>query len=298
MREPPAPQRTVPERFLEADRYRARREWLRYEGTPQRELLRRTREIFLGAVLRRRRTPFPRTLEVGSGPGRFSPILIQGSRETVVLDASSVMLREARRRLRGIRDLAVTRSSLVQGDAGVLPFPAETFQLVVALGNVVGFAEKKAELVLEELLRCVTSNGVVVIETVSPISRVPRFVERTGPSRWVRLLRSDPAETLPELLQDGFQAVPVPSDFGKPGEKFAFFGAKEITDYLEEEGFRVQDQLVAAPLTGGDPDLVRAIASAGPGNLERLLRWENRAGRNASLRTAGGHLLTSAVRTG
>ena len=77
------------DRFREADAYRARREWLRYEGTGQRDLYRELRERFLA----RHAADTGWTLDVGSGPGRFLPSVGGTRTRKVAIDLSLEMLR-------------------------------------------------------------------------------------------------------------------------------------------------------------------------------------------------------------
>jgi hypothetical protein len=205
------------------------------------------------------------------------------------------MLKEALRRLQGshVRSGPV---DIVVADAGWFPIRKSSAGVVVALGNVVGFAGGSAFQVLDELAGAVCPGGVLVVETVDPVVRVPNFVDSASPSAWSRMIDEDPAAALPRLLGQGFHPVSVRTGSAEDPSQFRFVSPIRIASSLARAGFRVEDQLVAAPFTGGNPELVEGIARGGRGAMEKLLRWENYGGRLRQLLDSGGHALTCAVR--
>lgn len=284
-----------PQRFRSAGAYEVDREWNRYEGTPQRDLLRAVREDFLQRSLRRAPAHRRWSVEVGPGPGRFSPFLLPGTQRLVLADLSAAMLRTALQRLRA----GPPRPEGLLADGAHLPIRPGTADVVVALGNVAGFAEESSLAVLSELCTCVGPSGMLVVETTAARTAVLRFPARLSVEDWRSLLRKDPQRWLPDLLRQGSLPVPESSTGGREPARaggFQYLGAAEVARFLEHDGLRVREQLVSAPLTGDDPHLVERLYRLGPGGLTSLLRWERAAGSDPGVRTLGGHLLTCATR--
>jgi hypothetical protein len=212
------------------------------------------------------------------------------------MDVSRAMLQEALRRLR-TSDAHASSVDAIVADAGWFPLRKGSADLVVAIGNVVGFAGGSAFRVLEELASAVSLDGVLVVETVDPVIRVPRFIDTLSPSTWARMIDENPATTLPGLLEQGFHSVSARTNLVDGSSQFRFVSPVRIARSLVRAGFSIQDQLVAAPFTGGNPELVESIVRRGTNSMERLLRWENYGGRLRLLLDSGGHTLTCAVRT-
>ncbi len=283
----------VPERFLAADRYRARREWDRYEGTPQRELLRRSRERFLQVNLRHAHRKFPRMLELGPGPGRFSPILARFTDRLLRIDVSRAMLKEARRHAPRGSPRADDRIADILGDAGQLPLPSRSVPCVVALGNLLGFAGDRGPDVLDEISRTLTPRGMLVLETMNPPAQVPRFVHRMSVTEWRRTVHEAVGYRLITLLREGWERAPQTLPRPTPST-FSFISPEEVVDWLDDLGFEIGDQMVTAPLLGGEPSLVAEISRGRTEILEEILRWEDYAGRRPEFLRWGGHTLTVA----
>lgn len=122
-------------------------------------------------------------LDVGGGYGRLSAPL--GTRHRVVLlDISPEMLGEARGRCAG--DVA-----LVEGDARRLPFPDETFDVVIALDLLVHLPGLSGG--LSELARVLRPGGQLMTDTTnaSPwwVAAYPAYVG-WRPIRLVRTMRA------------------------------------------------------------------------------------------------------------
>jgi SAM-dependent methyltransferase len=284
-------------RFTRAGDYESQREWRRYEGTPQRELLRTVRERFLQRALGEVRAGRGLVVEVGPGPGRFTPLLEASADRLVLLDLSRRMLDESLgrsgRERRGGRP-----ADGVLGDAARVPLRGEIARVVVALGNIVGFAGDRSLGALQEVAGLVAPGGVLVVETVAHRTGTPKFLRHTRPEAWPALLRQDPTRHLARQLAAGLDpCASAPSSGGVEGGDFQFLAADAVVRFLNREGFEIRDQMIAAPLTGGDPDLVGSIIAQHRGHLGPLLRWEECAGRFPSILSAGGHTLTAAVAT-
>lgn len=182
----------------------------------------------------------------------------------------------------------------VLGDATRMPIREESVSITVALGNVVGMSGDRSLAGLQELAGSLRKGGVLIVETVGERRSVPRFVGRVHPGGWATLLRQEPSRGLPPRLSEGMVDLPPSEERGRLGE-FQFLEPDAVVRFLVREGFSILDQMIAAPLTGGDPALVRRIAEAHRGDIAPLLRWEESAGRFPAILKAGGHTLTCAV---
>ncbi len=132
-------------RYRELPAARAEREWERYQGTLQRELWLRLRERFLLRALDASPSQSPWVVELGSGPGRFAPLLTRAGSQALLVDLSPAMIREGRRRLG-----SPPRTHWVLADALRLPIRLGATRLLVALGQLLNLAGGEAPLFLRE----------------------------------------------------------------------------------------------------------------------------------------------------
>lgn len=97
-------------------------------------------------------------LEVGSGPGFFSPFLARAvpRGQLVLIDLQSEMLVAARARLG-----RATNVSLAQGDAGALPIRTGQFDAVL-LATMLGEVPDQ-DVVVEEVRRVLRPGGIVAV---------------------------------------------------------------------------------------------------------------------------------------
>ncbi len=300
-------------RFQRAGPYEVEREWRRFEGTPQRELLRTLRERFLERALETS-GPVARALEVGPGPGRFSPWVAQGARRVVLLELSPAMLEAALRSAprgppvpRGSSRTPETVWEPLLGDARRLPLRRESFPRVVALGNVVGFAAPKGAALLRDLAETVAPGGTLIVESVGAVKERPRFLASLNGEGILALLARTPLEELPRRLAEGWAPPssdrsprsPERSREGELPSSFQFLSASEVRGTLERCGLLVRRQRVMAPLLGDDPRRLLWVSErGGPRSWRALLQWEETAGGHPRIVEAGGHLLTFATRPG
>lgn len=286
--EPP----TARERFQAVDRYRVDREWNRYEGTPQRDLFRELRERFLD----RHRADAPWVLEIGPGPGRFTPrIGTERSRRTL-LDLSDQMLHRATERGRaGTR--GAPSPDPVKGDGFRPPLRSAAFGEVAALGNVLGFAPEPFDASLRKLGGLVAPGGVLIVEIVPGWGERSSYLARLPPSAVGRLLRSPIAAVRPRMEREGFS--PVRERAAKEHE-FRRRTPAEILRGLGPASWAISEAMAVAPALGFDPDRI-AAARPDPRAWDHLLeieeglgrlpgRWENAAAMMVALRRspAGG----------
>lgn len=117
-----------------------------------------------------------RILDVGCGPGSFAEPLT-GDNEVIGVDFVSEMV--ARARQRGVCP--------AQGDAAGLPFPSETFDLVLCIGVLQCIEDWRGA--LQELVRVVVPKGTLVVATLTDSAARRAFygaLTLTGPRRGLR----------------------------------------------------------------------------------------------------------------
>jgi SAM-dependent methyltransferase len=268
---PPVPERSAAhERFLRLDRERALREWQRYEGTAQRELFRQLRERFL----LRHAVPGRWALDLGSGPGRFSPLVGGVGATTVALDLSREMLRVGRElggapALRGARPVET-----VQGDAASPPFPEATFAEVALVGNALGFEAGSGERLLDAAERLTAPGGRLLLEIAPGPGERSRYLARLPAGAVRRLLAAPPAAVAPRVLREGFRAEPV----RHRSASFRRWTASELADRWRASGWRVEETVAVAPALGAEPERLAEVARDAKA-WERLRELEERLGR-------------------
>ena len=278
------PQRPSPsERFRTLDRYRVDREWVRYEGTPQRDLFRELRERFLS----RHRVPGGWAVDVGAGPGRFSASLGDRPSGRVLMDVSREMLLSARRTLSGQR----VSGELVLADARSPPLRAGRFTTVAALGNPVGFAEEDAGVVLTQILSLVAEGGMLLLEVVCGPGERSRYLARLPPGALRRLLAAPVNLVVARAEREGFRREVARA--GSSG--FRRFPPKELIDRLVQAGFEVRETLAVAPAVGSDPERVAAVRPD-PLAWLHLLEAEEKMGRSPARHASAAALLVAASR--
>lgn len=276
------------ERFLRVDRYRVEREWKRYEGTAQRDLFRQLRERFLA----RHSVAGGHALEVGPGPGRFSPFVGSGPVDRVLLELSREMLRAVPSRW-SVGSSDVPLPSLVQGDAIHPPFRPGTFGEVVALGNPLGFSEDAADAFLDAVLSLVAPGGTLVLETVAGPGERATYLSRLPPGAVRRLLAAPLRAVLPRVEREGFR--PEPPARGEDGKGFRRFGPDEVRSRLARAGFETVEVMAVAPCLGFEPSRLDAVRPD-PTSWDHLLDLEETIGRRPARQDPAAALLLAAVR--
>ncbi|MFZ0891370.1 MAG: class I SAM-dependent methyltransferase [Thermoplasmata archaeon] len=178
-----------------------REEWKRYAGEPRRELHRVLRERFLHTQVASARGL---TLELGPGPGRFTPILRGRARSKVIdVDLSRAALLATRRRAE--RQPRLARIDWVQGAGEHLPFRKGSFNTAVALGNIISFAARDGPHLLQELARVTRSNGRLILDFASPASACQEFfLMATAHHILPRILRQRRYYLIDQVLNTGF----------------------------------------------------------------------------------------------
>jgi len=255
------------ERFLATDRYRAEREWNRYEGTPQRDLFRELRERFL----RRHPGEGRWAIDLGAGPGRFAPSLGGPDVRRVALDLSGEMLRF---RPSGPVPAPGALLDRVIADALRPPFVAERFGTVALLGNAVGFAGADATRVLESAERLLSPAGTLIAEIAPGPGERSRYLARLPPSAVGRLFEAPPRAIVPRIAREEF--VPEPRRHRERG--FQRLSAAELLERWRPPRWELRECVAVAPALGPDQDRIARIRPV-PKAWAHLLEVEETIGR-------------------
>ena len=282
---PPAP--SASERFRALDRYRVQREWHRYEGTAQRRLWREIRERFL----ERHTSTGAWTLDLGSGPGRFTPWVGGPGTRPIALDLSQEMLR-ALPSYWNARHLPDPAPDRVRGDATHPPFPPAVFGAVLALGNAIGFAEASSERLLSSAMGLVRPGGTLLLEIAPGPGERSRYLTRLPVSSVGRLVRAPVAALLPRIKREGFAPErPRRSEAGA----FRRVVAADMVHRLESSGWTIAEVLAVAPALGSEPERIQASASD-PKAWGHLLQLEEALGREPERWDRAAAVLVAAIR--
>jgi SAM-dependent methyltransferase len=275
---------TARARFRDLDPYRVEREWKRYEGTAQRDLFRQLRVRFL----LRHATRTGIAVEIGPGPGRFTPQVGRRGARRVALDISDGMLRA----LRGRWDAASHGETpdLVRADAVHPPVRPGACREVVALGNPIGFAGGEAHRLLAEAVGLLAPGGTILLETVCGPGERSRYAARLPPTAVGRLFRSPVPLLRTRIEREGFELEPD-RDPGRHG--FRPVPLAEIDRAFRPAGVKVVEAMAVAPVLGFEPERAEAV-ELDPAAWANLLAVEEEVGRQpvhcrvaASLLVAG-----------
>lgn len=273
-------------RFLKADRYRAEREWNRYEGTAQRDLFRILRERFLARHCR----PAPWVLDVGSGPGRFTRSLGDRNSRAVALDLSQESLRLlATKWPKG--PVAPPLPDRVRGDAVRIPFAPGVFGTVAALGNTLGFAGAESKQLLDAVASRVGAGGVLLLEAAPGPGEESRYLARLPAGSVARLFRSPTSLVRRRIDREGFRTE-RPRKTG-PGD-FRRLSVPEISEHLARTGWEVRETVAVAPALGPDSERLDAVRSD-PKAWDHLLVVEEEFGRQPARWEQAAAVLLAAV---
>jgi ubiquinone/menaquinone biosynthesis C-methylase UbiE len=266
------------------------REWKRYSGESQRVLRLALRERFIQLHLKRSGKVI---LELGPGPGRFTPIVRnqRGSR-VIAVDLSIESLRAARRR--SIRRPALARIDWVQGAGEHLPLGSRSVDAAIVVGNIVSFAALDGPILLAELGRVVRPNGRLVVDFGSPAAAVQEFFHVAADRRLLsRVLRRPTHFFVDQVLKTGFQPY-APERWAV--WEFQFYTVAEAASALARAGFSVIDTMSVAPIAAHS-GRIASIARREKKTWDALLRIEEQVGRRSGAHEVGHGFIVAANRT-
>ncbi len=145
--------------------------WVRWARTPGHDEYWRYRQAFFGDLVP---PPGRRALEVGSGEGRVARDLAARGHWVVGLDSSPTLARFA--------EEAATGPAYILGNAAALPFPDESFDLVVAYNSLMDVEDMPAA--VSEAARVLTRPGRFCIAVTHPFADTGEFVEEGPDARF------------------------------------------------------------------------------------------------------------------
>ena len=274
------------ERFRALDRYRVDREWRRYEGTAQRRLWRELRERFL----ERHVTTASWALDLGSGPGRFTPWAGGPDARPIALDLSREMLRAVPTYWRA-RRLPGPLPERVRADATHPPFLRAAFGEVLALGNAIGFAEGSSDRLLDEAMGLVRPGGTLLLELAPGPGERSRYLTRLPVPSVGHLVRAPVTALLPRIEREGFAPEPPRRS---EGSAFRRVSAADLKLRLERTGWAVTEVVAVAPALGSNAPRIRACAED-PKAWGHLLQLEETLGRRSERWGRAAAVLLAAV---
>ncbi|MFY9717406.1 MAG: class I SAM-dependent methyltransferase [Thermoplasmata archaeon] len=275
------------QRFLDNDAYRAGREWMRYEGTPQRDLFRELRCRFL----QRHSADARWVADLGSGPGRFTSALGPEGARRVALDLSREMLTYHPTPASPRPSDASAPLDRVVGDAVAPPLADGAFGAVALLGNAVGFAGGDSERVIEAAERLVSPGGSLIVEIAPGPGERSRYLARLPEGAVGRLLAAPPAAVVPRIEREGFEVEPT----RHRSDSFRRWAAKELHRRWQRPGWTILETLSIAPCLGADPVAIARVFADSKAR-DHLFDVEERVGRSPSRWTSAAAVLTSARR--
>ena len=271
-RREPADEGSPAERFRQADAYRARREWLRYEGTGQRDLYRELRERFLA----RHAVDTGWAVDIGSGPGRFLPSVGGPRTRKVAIDLSLEMLRRVPEAWRLARALG-TAPERIRGDATRPPLALGSFAEVVLLGNTLGFAGRGADDLLAGSLGLVGPGGTALLEIAPAPGERSQYLARLPASALARLFRAPLRVIVDRLDREPFREETARHTTPR---SFRRFRVEELHARLGVEGFDLRETIAVAPALGPDSERISAVRTDAKA-WSRLLDLEEEVGHRA-----------------
>jgi SAM-dependent methyltransferase len=281
------PSRDARARFLATDGYRAAREWARYEGTPQRDLFRQLRVRFL----QRHAVDGGWALDVGAGPGRFTPFVGGPTSRRIALDLARAMLEEIPRHLPAGGPVPAASLRRVQGDSLFPPFPPGGFGEVAVLGNTLGFAGDRSERILDRCEGLVAPGGTLVVEIAPGPGERSRYLKRLPPGAVGRLFEAPPLAVIPRIEREGFTRDPVRHDAGA----FRRWTTDELVRRWAPRGWTAVEVLSVAPGLGSDNARASEV-SLRPRAWRHLLEVEETIGRREERWPAAAAVLLAARR--
>jgi SAM-dependent methyltransferase len=267
------------------------REWRRYSGTAWRVLVRELRHRFLARHL-------PKgegwVLELGPGPGRFTPTVLSARARVVAADLSRPMLRALTRR-KGVRTRAA-KLRRVRAAGEHLPFRDGAFRASVVLGNLLGFSAADGPRLLREVARVTRPGGMLVLDVASPVGATTDFLEAAARRRLLRRILRDPEYYfLNEIVRSAERTHQpyAPSRWGF--FEFDFYTVAAAERELLAAGFRPIDRMAVGAI-GAYRERLTTIARREPRTWRTLLELEERVGRRAGVLETGHGFVVAAVR--
>lgn len=231
------------------------REHQRLIGSPTADLRRTLIERFLARNLKGLRGPI---LEVGSGTGRFTPVLLHTGEPTILLDLSRPMLKAARRHLRrrvgleqpwGYLEGAAENLAMIRGDS---------LGAVVLVGFF-GMLANDGPLVLRSLSEKLRKGGRVIVEAQGPSNAVQENLSHPEKFQYPiirRLYREPDKYCMWQVIREGYQ----PFDPSRLANwEYRFWRPHELEAELVRAGFSIHELMSVGPGLGTQVESLRAL---------------------------------------
>lgn len=145
--------------------------WIAWARTPGHDAYWLYRDAFFELVPRAGQA----TLEIGCGEGRVARDLAARGHRITGLDASPTLVAAARQ--------AHPDGTYIVGDAADLPFPAESFDLVVAYNSLMDIQDMPGA--LREAARVLAPTGRLCVCVTHPMAEAGRFAARDANAQFV-----------------------------------------------------------------------------------------------------------------
>lgn len=267
------------------------REWRRYSGEAWRILVRELRDRFLARHLPRGRGW---VLELGPGPGRFTPTILTSGARVVAADLSLPMLRSLHRRT-PVRS-RVHRLARVRATGEQLPFRDNTFRGAILYGNILGFSAQDGARLLREIARVVHPGGVLILDVASPAGALTGFLAEAVRGRILLKVLRDPEFYFVNDVLSSAQRTHQPYAPARMGYfEFDFYTLPAAEAALDAVGFRPIDRMAVGAM-GAFRDRLAATARRDRRAWRNLVELEERVGRRPGVLETGDGFVVAAVR--
>ncbi len=164
-----------------------------------------------------------RILDLGCGNARHTSVMLERNFEAIGLDISYRILQAAKE-----NELSLVKdklTSLINGDARVLPFKNKVFNNVIMIAVLHHFESKDDRLeILREIMRVLTENGTCLIST------------------WLRTHPRFQKEDLSEIVKSGKKDILVPwtlPDGKKINRYYYLFDKEELEAIVLQLDFKI-----------------------------------------------------------
>jgi ubiquinone/menaquinone biosynthesis C-methylase UbiE len=162
----------------------------------------------------RGRPPDHHILDLASGTGHNLPMLLNCSRLVVACDLTAAMLKESRKEYRAKSNIAYS-----VGDALILPFADNTFDVVASARFLHLFSKPHQQVVLGEMVRVLKPGGLLLVDfynnshwrLLSPLINIYRLVKKKRPTEDTRNSVRDVHQWLRQLSVRVHQTVGISS---------------------------------------------------------------------------------------
>jgi len=235
-------------------------------------------------------------LELGPGPGRFTPTILSSGARVVAVDLSLPMLRALRR-----RKPVQARSRQLRGVRAAgehLPFGKGAFRGAVVYGNILGFSAGDGPRLLSELARVVRPGGMLILDVSSPVAAATEFLTIAARRRFLLRILRDPEYYFLSGVTRPQERTHQPYAPERMGFfEFDFYTAAGAEVALRAAGFRPSDRMALGSI-GAFRNRLTTIARRDRRAWRNLLELEERVGRRPGVLETGHGFVVAAVREG